>query len=251
MMLIRKIKRRLNWYWPRMWMRLSGIRYCRRIATSIALLGAGPNYQRCGLADLTPRGFISTRATLFGDRINLGLNVFIDDRVLIFQESDSGTAEIGDRVHLHEDTHILVGPEGSVHIGAGTSIHRGCQIESYKASIRIGRLVDIAARCAIQSFDHGIAPGQPIKKQPLTTKGPIIIEDEVWLGHGVIVLSGVRIGQGAVIGAGSVVTRDVPAGAIAVGVPARIVRMRADSRRNDTPLTEVVQVKGAPDYEQM
>ena len=58
------------------------------------------------------------------------------------------------------------------------------------------------------------------------SKGPIIIEDEVWLGYGVMVLSGVRIGRGAVVGAGSVVTKDVPAGAIAVGVPACVMRMR-------------------------
>jgi len=225
-----KLSRTLNWYWPRFWMRLSGIRYFHRIATNVALLGTRPCFQRHSLAGLTPRGFISTRSTLFGDRIKLGLNIFIDEGVLIYLEpsEDCGTVDIGDRVKLLEDTHILVGPEGSVQIGAGTSIHRGCQIESYKAPIRIGRRVEIAARCAFLSFDHGIAAGRPIAEQPLTTKGPIIIEDEVWLGHGVIVLSGVHIGEGAVIGAGSVVTRDVPGGAVAVGVPARVVRMRDD-----------------------
>lgn len=251
MMLVRKIKRRLSWHWPRFWMRVSGIPYCRRIATSIALLGARPCFQRCSLAELTPRGFISTRVTLYGDRINLGLNVFIDDQVLIYQESDSGIVEIGDRVHLFEDTHIHVGPEGSVQIGAGTSSHRGCQIESYKAPIRIGRDVGIAARCTFLSFDHGIAPDQWYAQQPLTTKGPIVIEDKVWLGHGVTVLSGVRIGEGAVVGPGSVVTRDVPAGAIAVGAPACVVRMRSDSMCNDKAPAEVVQKKGNPDYGRM
>jgi acetyltransferase-like isoleucine patch superfamily enzyme len=115
-----------------------------------------------------------------------------------------------------------------VYIGTGTSIHQGCQIESYKAPIQIGQRVGIAARCDFQSFDHGIASGQWFETQPLKTKGPIIIDDEVWLGHGVIVLSGVRIGKGAVIGAGSVVTKDIPANAVAVGVPARVVRMRSD-----------------------
>jgi acetyltransferase-like isoleucine patch superfamily enzyme len=58
------------------------------------------------------------------------------------------------------------------------------------------------------------------------SKGPIVVEDGVWLGVGTKILAGVRIGRGAVIGAGSIVTHDVPAGAIAIGVPARVVRMR-------------------------
>jgi acetyltransferase-like isoleucine patch superfamily enzyme len=54
------------------------------------------------------------------------------------------------------------------------------------------------------------------------------VEDDAWLGYGVIVLDGVRIGKGAVVGAGAVVTHDIPEGAIAVGVPARVVKMRSD-----------------------
>ena len=55
-----------------------------------------------------------------------------------------------------------------------------------------------------------------------------MIDDDAWLGYGVIVLDGVKIGKGAVIGAGSVVTRDVPDETIAVGVPARVVKRRCD-----------------------
>jgi acetyltransferase-like isoleucine patch superfamily enzyme len=62
----------------------------------------------------------------------------------------------------------------------------------------------------------------------LKTKGGIVVGDDVWLGFGVVVLDGVRIGKGAVVGAGSVVTRDIPDNAIAVGVPARVVKMRGD-----------------------
>ena len=61
-----------------------------------------------------------------------------------------------------------------------------------------------------------------------------MIEDDAWLGVGVIVLSGVRIGKGAVIGAGAVVSRDVPDGAIAMGVPARVVKMRAELAKEET-----------------
>jgi acetyltransferase-like isoleucine patch superfamily enzyme len=58
----------------------------------------------------------------------------------------------------------------------------------------------------------------------------VVIGDHVWLGTGVIVMSGVRIGTGAVIASGAVVIDDVPEGAIAAGVPARVVKMRKDLR---------------------
>jgi acetyltransferase-like isoleucine patch superfamily enzyme len=229
----------LTRYWRFILMQISSMGLVGPMATRMALIGVSPGFQRHGLAGLSSRGFISHTVTMHGERIKTGKNVFIDDRVLIYQEPHAGPVELADRVKIHEDTHILVGRGGSVNIGADTSIHRGCQIESYQASINIGCRVEIAPRCAFQSFDHGMAPEVPISKQPLTTKGPIIIEDDAWLGYGVIVLSGVSIGKGAVIGAGSVVTRDVPAGAIAVGVPARVVRMRADRCQKKQPIKAV------------
>lgn len=209
-------------------MRLAGLPYCRRLATGLALWWAPPYFQRHCLADLNPRGFISTRATLSGPTIRLGANVFIDDRVLIYQEWDSGSVTLGNRVRLQEDTHVLTGPGGAITIGEDTHIHRGCQLTAYKKPIRIGSRVEIAARCAFYSYNHGIAAGRPIADQPLTSNGEIVVEDEVWLGYGVIVLSGVRIGKGAVIGAGSVVTTNVPEGAVVAGVPARVIKMRSE-----------------------
>lgn len=227
---------------------MAGVRYCRRIATGLALLGAPPPLQRDVLATLNPRGWIDPRATLWGPRIQLGLNVYIDKGVQVSQAADGGPVKVGDRVRLFEDTHIIVGAGGGLSIGANSHIQRGCQIESYKAPIQIGSGVWIAARCALLSFDHGISPDQHYADQELTSKGPIIIENNVWLGYRVIVLSGVRIGEGAVIGAGSIVTKDVPAGAIAVGVPARVVRMRAYSRPSDGPVAEGVQLNSDSDF---
>ena len=93
---------------------------------------------------------------------------------------------------------------------------------------RIGCDVGLAQNCAIYSYDHGVKPNIPISQQPLESKGPVVIGDHVWLGTGVIVLSGVHIGAGAVIASGAVVTRDIADGAIAAGVPARVVKMRKD-----------------------
>jgi acetyltransferase-like isoleucine patch superfamily enzyme len=61
----------------------------------------------------------------------------------------------------------------------------------------------------------------------MTTRGGITIEDDVWIGFGAVVLDGVHIGSGAVIGAGSVVTRDVPAQAVVAGSPARVLKYRS------------------------
>jgi acetyltransferase-like isoleucine patch superfamily enzyme len=93
----------------------------------------------------------------------------------------------------------------------------------------MGPRVQIAPNCAFYPYNHGFAPGKPILHQPLESKGDILIEEDAWLGVGVIVLDGVRIGKGAVIAAGSVVTQNIPDGAIAMGAP-RVVKMRADHR---------------------
>ena len=67
-----------------------------------------------------------------------------------------------------------------------------------------------------------------MENQLLQTKRSIIVNDDVWLGHGAVVLEGVQIGKGAVIGSGTVVNRDIPDNAIAVGIPARIIGMRSN-----------------------
>lgn len=60
------------------------------------------------------------------------------------------------------------------------------------------------------------------------TKGPIVLEDDVWIGYGATVLSGVTLGKGSVVGAGALVCRDVPSYAIVVGIPAKVIRYRFD-----------------------
>lgn len=220
-----RIVRALRKAWIRSWMRLSGVRHCRRLATRIAMLCGPVYFERHYLANLHPRGFIAPSATIHGT-VRLGAHVFIDDGVMIYQDFGGGPTVLGDRVRLQDNICMQTGHGGSITIGDHTNIQRECQIEAYVAPIQIGTGVAIAPRCAFYSFDHGISPGIPIATQPLQTKGGITIGDDAWLGYGVIVLSGVRIGRGAVVGAGSVVTRDVPDGAVAVGVPARIVKTR-------------------------
>ena len=88
--------------------------------------------------------------------------------------------------------------------------------------------MQIAPFCAFYPYNHLFNPGHSIKDQALTTKGGIAIDDDAWIGVGAIILDGVRIGKGAVVGAGSVVTHDIPDEAIVFGVPAQIKKMRKD-----------------------
>lgn len=219
---------RIKKFWARLWMRHAGLSSWGRVATRLACWSTPPFYGRQHLAKLNRNGFISASATIYHNDLHLGTGVFVDDHVLIYQDAGGSFVELRERVHIFRQTIIQTGKGGTVTIGANSFLQPRCQLSAYQAPIRIGRGVQIAPNCAFYPYDHGIAPGELISKQPLKTKGGILVEDDAWLGFGVIVLDGVRIGKGAVIGAGSVVTQDVPDGAIAVGVPARVVKIRSD-----------------------
>ena len=119
----------------------------------------------------------------------------------------------------------LWGP-GTISIGSHVEVGIGTTIYSSK-SIIIGDNVSIAANCYIIDSNHGTAAGKLIQEQTSVTKGEVVIGKDVWLGAGVTVLSGVHIGDGAVIGAGAVVNTDIPENAIAVGIPAKVVKYRS------------------------
>jgi maltose O-acetyltransferase len=88
--------------------------------------------------------------------------------------------------------------------------------------ITIGNEVKLAPRVQIYTATHPLDPEQ--RRSGIESALPVTISDNVWLGGGVIVCPGVMIGENAVIGAGSVVTRDLPANVLAVGNPCRVVR---------------------------
>lgn len=212
--------------WAFFWMQFTGLSYLGRLSTWLATWFVPPYKGRRHLARYHSLGYIAASATVYGNDLRFGPNIFIGDRVLIFQNQDGGSLELAERVHLYNETCIEIGLGGSVKIGADTHIQPRCQFSAYKAPIQVGSGVQIAPNCAFYPYSHSLAPGTPIRNQPLQTKGGILIDDDVWLGYGVIVLDGVHIGKGAVIGAGAVVTHNIPAGAIAVGVPAQVVKTR-------------------------
>jgi len=108
-------------------------------------------------------------------------------------------------------------------------IGKECQINEnvYIQSASIGNYVLIAPNVAILASSHVFSDKSvPMAYQGDTTINPVIIEDDVWIGRNAIILPGIQIGKGAIIGAGAVVTRNIPANAIAGGVPAKIIRFR-------------------------
>ena len=109
-------------------------------------------------------------------------------------------------------------------IGDGTMIGFNCTFLC-TTDLIIGHNVLIASNCFITTEDHGINPelNQKYLAQPLISKS-VIIEDNCWLGEKVIVCKGVKIGKFSIVGAGSVVTKDIPPYSIAVGNPAKVIK---------------------------
>jgi maltose O-acetyltransferase len=102
------------------------------------------------------------------------------------------------------------------------------------AAITIGDDVQIGSNVQLLTPTHPVAAGP--RREKWEAAEPIVIGDNVWLGSGVIVLAGVSIGENTVVGAGAVVTRDLPAGVVAVGNPARVIRLiDADPSTADQP----------------
>lgn len=114
-----------------------------------------------------------------------------------------------------------------LHIGDDVSMEYDCHIGCVN-EVRIGSRVLIASRVYISDHAHGDTSaenmGMPPNSRPIISKGPVVIEDEVWLGEGVVVMPGVRIGRSSIIGANAVVTHDIPPFSVAVGVPARVIK---------------------------
>lgn len=117
------------------------------------------------------------------------------------------------------------GPEAAIEIGEGAQLS-GASITARSQRIVLGRQVLLAPNCVIVDSDfHAHWPPEARATEPgLEADAPVEIGDYAWIGMNCLILKGVRIGEGSMIGAGSVVTRDVPPFCLAAGAPARVLR---------------------------
>lgn len=158
--------------------------------------------------------------------IGIGNGVYIFKGVRI-----DGGIHKNNRIHLENgvviECNVVIGglDDTCIHIGQDTFIGPSVCIAG-PGDIKIGKDCLIAAQTGIYGNNHNFTdPIKAIKDQGVTRKG-IVIEDDCWLGHGVKVLDGITIGRGSVIGAGAVVTKDIPPFSVAVGIPARVIKSR-------------------------
>jgi len=134
-----------------------------------------------------------------------------------------GRLEVGPHV-LFEPGVWLTGPgEARIVIGAGSFLNLGVMVAATER-VEIGEHCMFANGCFVTDANHRFDDlNRPVPWQGFTSKGPTVVGDNVWCGANVVVTSGVTVGERCVIGANSVVTRDVPAFAIAAGAPAKVV----------------------------
>ena len=162
----------------------------------------------------------------FASQLQLGRGVYLDHGCYL--HACPGGIQIGAAsmvmknaiLHVYNFRNL---PHAGIVIGQRSLIGEGCVLRG-QGGITIGDDVFLAPLVQVLAVNHVYNDtSRPISFQGITTQG-ITIEDGAWIGGGAILLDGVRVGRNAVVGAGAVVTRDVPPFTVAVGNPARVVR---------------------------
>jgi acetyltransferase-like isoleucine patch superfamily enzyme len=158
-------------------------------------------------------------------KIAIGDNVVIDDLCCLDAKgSDNRGIAIGEGVFIGRNT-ILSCKNGDIVIDDHANIGFNCEIFS-ASRVRVGKSILMAAYTYLVGGDHLYDRVDiPVLEQGRTARG-IDVDDNVWLGTHVVVTDGSRIGRDAIVGAGAVVVGEIPAFAIATGIPAKVVRDR-------------------------
>jgi len=162
----------------------------------------------------------------------VGRNFIVEDYAEIMALSEEGIV-LGDNVTIGAFATIKPSNYYGRELGVGLRVGNNSNIGRYSyigcsGRISIGNNVLMGPRVGLFAEDHNFERvDTPIRDQGVVRE-PIVIEDDCWIGSGSIITGGVRIGQGAIIAAGSVVTRNVPPYKVVGGVPARVIRNRQE-----------------------
>ena len=155
-------------------------------------------------------------------KISLGRGCLLDDFAVLDARGAAARIELGECVSLGRGS-ALVAKDASISLGRGVNIGSNCRIAT-QSRIEIGESVLIAAYAYIGPGNH--RPGdaeRPLIAQEMETRGGVKIGAHAWIGTRATILDGVTIGEGAIVGAHSLVREDVPAGATVAGSPARVI----------------------------
>ncbi len=206
--------------------------------TLFALLGGIPGLVGIGLRALAYKLILSSDGLPAIEdhvrlaqptHIHLGQQVYLD-RGVYLHACPQGIF-IGDRTFVMHGSELHVYnfrglPQSGIWVGANSFIGEFCLIRG-QGGVQIGESVLLAPRVQLLAVEHIFQdPSRPVMEQGIVARG-IRVGDGAWIGAGAIVLDGVTVGERAVVGAGAVVTCDVPPLAVAVGVPARVIRQRS------------------------
>ena len=162
-------------------------------------------------------------------KIRIGSDVVVDDLVVLDAKGESNRGiTIGSGVFLGRGT-ILSCKDGDIVLGDHVNI-------GFNSEVFSGSSVTVGAHGLFAAYTYLVGGGHEFERtdeavidQPRSSRG-ITLGENVWLGAGAVVLDGVKVGRDVVVGAGAVVAEDLPDGAVAVGIPARVVRRRGDER---------------------
>ncbi len=158
-------------------------------------------------------------------RIRLGDGVGIGRNATLRANTDANPGiALGKGVAIN-DAVVINANRGCVTLGERSWLGPFCLVYG-NGGVTIGSNVLIAGHTSINTVSHAAERCDiPINDQPILT-GPVVIEDDVWIGLNAVILQGVTLGHGSIVGAGAVVTHSIPPWSIALGVPARVVGRR-------------------------
>jgi acetyltransferase-like isoleucine patch superfamily enzyme len=157
-------------------------------------------------------------------KLELPQSTIIEPGCIIFAGAKA-TIELGE-MNIFYPGCILRLERGFIRTGWRVSFGPGCQIYETRAGLTIGDNTMLAGGVKLCGVNHSYSDASlPMRDQP-TVEEPIVIGEDVWIGMGAMVLPGVEIGRGAVVGAGSVVTRSIPPYSVGHGAPFRVTGTR-------------------------